>query len=184
MRRSILLSPQKRKIRNIRKQRRRLHLPLSLVEAKSTRELFITLRATGASQHCHLFMVLFLLPSTDLGSTFILGLLPSLQHHASQMPQAFILPLHRTTIILVIIVVNPNISPRNAPTLNSITPISKGRLPAILNRASLRMWLKKVKMHRGETSEKSWTSFSHGGWNHTRRRADDDGYVLLLIILL
>ena len=159
MRRLILLLPQKRKIRSIRKQRRRLLLPLSLVAVQSARESFITLRATGASRRNHLFMVLFLLYSTDLGSRFILDLLSSLQHHASRTPPAFVLLLHKTTITLAIIVVNPDISPRNAPTQDKITPISKGRLPANLNRASLKMWLKKVKMHRGVNPRRNLDKF-------------------------
>jgi len=77
----------------------------------------------------------------------------------SRMPRAFVLPLHRPTIIPVIIVANLDISPRSAHTLNSITLISKGRLSANLNRASLRMWLKKFKMNKGANPQKKLDKF-------------------------
>ena len=64
------------KNRKHKEERRRLRLPLSLVMAKSARELFIIPKAMGASLHSHLFMVLFLPHSTDLGRRFTLGLLP------------------------------------------------------------------------------------------------------------
>ena len=144
-----MLSPMKRKIENTRKPRRRLCPPLFLVTVKSARKFFIILRAMDALRLSHLFVVLFLPHNTDLASRFTLGLLPSLQLHASRMPQAFVLPLYRSTIIPVIIVANPDISQRNARTPNSITQFSKGRLSANHSRASSRTWLKKVKMHRG-----------------------------------
>ena len=138
-RRLILPSPQKRRTKNIKKQRRRPLLPLSLVTAKSARESFITPRATGAFRRSHLFVVPSLLHSIDPGSRFILDLLPSPQHHASRTPQVFVLLLCQTTITLAIIVVNPGISLKNTPTLDKITPLSKDRPPANPNRANLKM---------------------------------------------
>ena len=158
-RRLTLPSPQKRKIESINKQRRRPLLPLSLVVAKSARESFITLRATGTFRCSHLFVVPSLLYSTYLGSKFILDLLPSPQHHASRTPQVFVLLPRRTTITLAIIVLNPGISLKNAPTLDKITPLSNGCLPSNLNQAILKMWLRKGRMHRGENLQRRWDKF-------------------------
>ena len=87
--------------------------------------------------------------SIDLGRMSILDPLPSPLHHASRTLQVFILLLRQTTIILATIVVSPGIFLKNAPTLDKITPLSKGHPLANPSRASSKMGLRKDRMHKG-----------------------------------
>jgi len=75
------------------------------------------------------------------------------------MPQVFVLLLCQTTITLATIVVNPGISLKNAPTLDKITPLSKGHPSANPNRASLKVGLRKGRMHKGENLQRRWDKF-------------------------
>ena len=142
-------SPQKKRIENTKKQRRRPLLPPSLVAVKSAKGSFITHRAMGAFQRCHLLVVPFLLHNIDQGSRYILDLLPSPPHHASRTPQVFVPLLRPTTITLATIVVSPGIFLKHAPTLAKITPLSKGHPVANPSRANSKMGLRKDKMHKG-----------------------------------
>ena len=150
---NISIASEKR-TENTKKQRRRPLLHPSLVAVKSARGSLITHRATDAFQRHHLFVVPFLLHNIDLGSRSILDLLPSPLHHASRTPQVFLLLLRQTTIILATIVVSLSISLKNAPTLDKITPLSKGHPSANPNRASLKMGLRKDRVHKGVNLQK------------------------------
>ena len=167
-RRLILPSPQKKRIENTKKQRRKPLLHPSLVAVKSARGSFITHRATNAFQHRHLFVVPFLHQSIDLGSRSILDLLPSPLHHASRTPQVFVLLLHQTTITFATIVVSPGISLKNAPILDKITPLSKGPL-ANPSRASSKMRLRKGRMHKGVSLQRRWDKFFIQRWKQYRK---------------
>jgi len=73
----------------------------------------------------------------------------------------FVLLLCQTTIILATIEVNLGISLKNAPVLDKITPLSKGHPPANPSRASLKMGLRKDRIHKGLNLQRRWDKFFH-----------------------
>ena len=164
-----MLSPQRKRIGNIRKPRRRLLPLLSLVAVKSARGSFIIHRATDAFQRRHLIVVLFPLHNIDQGSRYILDLLPSPLHHASRTPQVFAPLLRPTTIILVSIVVSLGIFPKSAPTPAKPTPLSKGHPWANPSRANSGLGLRKDKMCKGENQRRKWDKSSIQRWRRFRR---------------
>ena len=143
-----MLSPQRKRIGNIRKPRRRLLPLLSLVAVKSARGLFIIHRATDVSKRRYLIVVLSPLHSTDLGSRYILDLLPSLLHHASRTPRVFALLLRPATITLASIVVNLGISLKSALFLVKPTLPFPGHLWANPSRVSSGLGFKKGNRYR------------------------------------
>ena len=116
---------------------------LSLVAVKSARKSFIIRRAMDAFKRRHLIVVLSPLHSTDLGSRYILDLLPSLLHHASRTPRVFALLLRPATITLASIVVSLGISLKSALFPAKPTLPFKGHLWANPSRVSSGLGLRK-----------------------------------------